>query len=168
MPRVDVVRITIEWGNSGLFFATSQDMRTLLVGRPTVDETIDGVKEAIKAMIEVKHGQEVDVLYADHIDLVHYFVVLSKSIVLDFNNRHKDKLDAYPAYWTCSENPHTGPLYYFKITNAYPPPYNNQRHVDAILDIADDGTLAGVELVHVDRPPPPKVKKPSPPTKSDL
>ena len=36
-----------------------------------------------------------------------------------------------------------------------PPPYTKQREVRAIIDIADDGTLAGVELID-GMPPPPK------------
>ncbi len=48
-------------------------------------------------------------------------------------------------------------LYYFAPTDRAPPPYKRQIHVDAILDIAEDGTLAGIELVHGDLPPPPKV-----------
>jgi len=62
----------------------------------------------------------------------------------------------HKAYWTCDEHPSTGPLYYFAPTNARPPPYLKQIRVEAILDIADDGTLAGVELVMGNLPPPPK------------
>ncbi len=47
-------------------------------------------------------------------------------------------------------------LYYFAPTKRAPPPYKRQVHVEAILDIAEDGTLAGIELVHGDLPPPPK------------
>jgi uncharacterized protein YuzE len=43
--------------------------------------------------------------------------------------------------------------YYFAPMQAAEPPYLTQRHVEAILDIASDGTLAGVELI--DRVPPP-------------
>ena len=63
-----------------------------------------------------------------------------------------------PAYWTCEEDEHAGPLYYFAPTNSAPPPYLEQRHVTAIIDVASDGTLAGVELVMGDLPPPPKLK----------
>lgn len=38
-------------------------------------------------------------------------------------------------------------LYYFAPTNRAPPPYKTQRRVTAIIDIAADGTLAGVELI---------------------
>jgi hypothetical protein len=41
--------------------------------------------------------------------------------------------------------------------NAAAGPYRRQREVRAIIDIADDGTLAGVELI--DRMPPPPSKK---------
>lgn len=44
--------------------------------------------------------------------------------------------------------------YYFAPLQAAPPPYLRQRHVEAIIDIASDGTLAGVELID-NMPPPP-------------
>jgi hypothetical protein len=47
-----------------------------------------------------------------------------------------------------------GNLYYFSPAGATPPPYKTQRHVSAVIDIASDGTLAGVELIE-DMPPPP-------------
>lgn len=46
-------------------------------------------------------------------------------------------------------------LYYFAPINRAPSPYKTQRHVRATIDIASDGTLAGVELID-DMPPPPK------------
>lgn len=45
-------------------------------------------------------------------------------------------------------------LYYFAPIGRAKPPYTTQRHVRAIIDIAADGTLAGVELID-DMPPPP-------------
>lgn len=61
-----------------------------------------------------------------------------------------------PAYWTHDDKAakDVGHLYYFAPTNRSPGPYRNQRRVTAIIDIADDGTLAGVELID-DMPPPP-------------
>jgi hypothetical protein len=56
------------------------------------------------------------------------------------------------AAWTCSDE--SGYLWYFSLKERRAPPYRNQRQVTAILDIAEDGTLAGVELIH-DMPPPP-------------
>lgn len=70
-------------------------------------------------------------------------------------------MEQRPAYWTFDEKAfeqHGERLYYFAPLNAAPPPYRNQRHVTAILDIADDGTLAGVELVLGDLPLPPSKK----------
>lgn len=49
-----------------------------------------------------------------------------------------------------------GHLYYIKIDNRSPPPYKRQRRVEAIIDIAEDGTLAGIELIDRMPPPPPK------------
>ena len=64
-----------------------------------------------------------------------------------------------PAIWThdAEAAKNVGHLYYFAPTDAAPPPYTTQRHVRAIIDIADDGTLAGVELID-DMPPPPLPK----------
>lgn len=62
-----------------------------------------------------------------------------------------------PAYWTFDEGAERDMglrLYYFAPSNRSPGPYKTQRHVTAIIDIADDGTLAGVELID-DMPPPP-------------
>ncbi len=65
----------------------------------------------------------------------------------------------HPAYWTHDDEAAKDigdHLYYFAPANRQPPPYKNQRRVEAIIDIADDGTLAGVELIY-NMPPPPKV-----------
>jgi len=65
-------------------------------------------------------------------------------------------LERKPAYWTYDEEANA---YYFAPTNAALPPYRKQRRVTAMLDIADDGTLAGVELALDNYPPPPKAAK---------
>jgi hypothetical protein len=48
--------------------------------------------------------------------------------------------------------------YYFAPVHRARPPYKTQRQVSAILDVASDGTLAGVELVMGMVAPPPKGK----------
>lgn len=58
-----------------------------------------------------------------------------------------------PAYYTHDDS--AGHLYYFGLSDRASPPYTRQREVKAIIDIADDGTLAGVELID-DMPPPPR------------
>ena len=63
-----------------------------------------------------------------------------------------------PAYFTY--DPAHGGLYYFAPADATPPPYLIQRSVEAILDIAADGTLAGVELVMGKLPKPPAMPQP--------
>lgn len=63
-------------------------------------------------------------------------------------------MDKHSAYYTHDDDEHAGHLYYFGITARTLPPYLTQRRVSAIIDIADDGTLAGVELIY-DMPPPP-------------
>ena len=69
------------------------------------------------------------------------------------------KLERRPAFWTHDDNAveDVGHLYYFAPANRAKPPYLKQRHVKAIIDIAQDGTLAGVELID-DMPPPPQSK----------
>lgn len=64
-------------------------------------------------------------------------------------------LERHPAYWTFEESDGER-LYYFAPTNVHPPPYKQQRHVEAIIDIAADGTLAGVELIDGMPPPHPE------------
>lgn len=65
-------------------------------------------------------------------------------------------LEKKPAYFTHDRvHEDGGHLYYFAPTNRAAPPYKRQMEVTAILDIAADGTLAGVELVFGDLPPPP-------------
>ena len=63
----------------------------------------------------------------------------------------------YPATYTCDMScaDTVGPLYYFRLVNRSPGPYKRQIRREAILDIAEDGTLAGVELIF-DMPPPPR------------
>jgi len=51
------------------------------------------------------------------------------------------------ATFTYEENEATGPLYYFTPAVRAPGPYRQQRHVNAIVDIAADGSFAGVELI---------------------
>lgn len=60
-----------------------------------------------------------------------------------------------PAIFTHEEDEHAGHLYYFAPYGAALGPYTTQRVVRAIIDIADDGTLAGVELID-NMPPPPR------------
>ena len=75
-----------------------------------------------------------------------------------------ERLEQRPAFWTHDDEAvsDVGHLYYFGPTNRRPPPYKKQRHVTAIIDIADDGTLAGVELID-DMPPPPLATPTKPP-----
>ena len=63
------------------------------------------------------------------------------------------RLKRQPAFFT-HEDSGVGHLYYFAPENRAEAPYLRQRTVSAIIDIAEDGTLAGVELID-DMPPPP-------------
>lgn len=67
-------------------------------------------------------------------------------------------MEKRPAYFTFDEEAERrigARLYYFAPVDRSPGPYRTQRHVQAIIDIADDGTLAGVELID-EMPLPPK------------
>lgn len=66
-------------------------------------------------------------------------------------------LERMPAYFTHDRvRKDGGHLYYFAPSSRSAPPYKTQITVSAILDIAEDGTLAGVELIDPRMPPPPK------------
>lgn len=68
-------------------------------------------------------------------------------------------MERRPAYWTFDEKAyreHGLRLYYFAPLAAAAPPYLRQVHVSAIIDVAADGTLAGVELIDDTTPPPPR------------
>lgn len=52
-----------------------------------------------------------------------------------------------PATIKCENDTHAGLLYYVTVAGRTPGPYKTQRRVEAILDIASDGTLAGIELI---------------------
>jgi hypothetical protein len=58
-----------------------------------------------------------------------------------------------PAYWT-HEAGGREHLYYFVPVKRHPPPYRRQVKVEATLDVADDGTLAGIEFLIEDVSPP--------------
>lgn len=64
------------------------------------------------------------------------------------------ELEKRKAYWTVDAADGHGPLYYFGMLERAPGPYLEQRRVEAIIDIASDGTLAGIELID-NMPPPP-------------
>ena len=67
------------------------------------------------------------------------------------------ELEKRKAYWTVDTSHTNDPSYYFGMLERSPGPYLKQRVVKAIIDIASDGTLAGVELI--DNMPPPPVAK---------
>lgn len=52
-----------------------------------------------------------------------------------------------PAYYTYDPE---ADAWYFARGDRSPPPYKTQRHVEAIIDVASDGTLAGIELLSLE------------------
>lgn len=73
------------------------------------------------------------------------------------NTTAGERLEKRAAYFTCDIE-YEQPSYYFAPVDRAPGPYRKQLEVKAILDIAKDGTLAGIELVWGKLPMPPKVK----------
>jgi hypothetical protein len=55
-------------------------------------------------------------------------------------------MEKHLAYFT-HEDSEVGHLYYFAPADRAPGPYLKQIHVNAVVDVAADGTLAGVELI---------------------
>ena len=70
-------------------------------------------------------------------------------------NKDSMMLTKLAAYWTCDEDEEGGVAYYFAPVQRAAPPYRKQVRVEAIIDIAEDGTLAGVEIIDDRAPPPP-------------
>jgi hypothetical protein len=100
----------------------------------------------------------------DHDDLS---VAEEAADLIERLSRERGTVPEGAAYWTHEECDAAGHLYYFGIAEGVRTrgPYTNQRHVDAIIDIASDGTLAGVELID-NMPPPPLSAAPQPPSVS--
>jgi hypothetical protein len=63
-----------------------------------------------------------------------------------------ERLEQRKAFYTYDEE---AEAYYFAPLVTAAGPYLEQREVQAIIDVASDGTLAGVELVFGRLPPPP-------------
>ena len=69
-----------------------------------------------------------------------------------------EKLERRTGWWTVAGEDGREPAYYFAPAERASGPYTQQRIVQALIDIADDGTLAGIELLD-GMPPPPKAAK---------
>ena len=65
------------------------------------------------------------------------------------------KIRRHAAIYAVDTTIQNEPKYYFAPADRAPGPYKQRRRVKAVIDIADDGTLAGIELID-DMPPPPK------------
>lgn len=75
--------------------------------------------------------------------------------IVAFNRRYRltEPLASHPATFTVDAT-EVGNLYYFAPADRAPGPYLKQIHVNAIIDVGSDGTLAGVELIDGMPPPP--------------
>ena len=62
----------------------------------------------------------------------------------------------HSAYFTYDEE---ADAYYFAPSKRTAPPYTEQRIVQAIIDVASDGTLAGIEILDMQIQPPGNVKQ---------
>lgn len=65
----------------------------------------------------------------------------------------KTSLKKKSAWWTYCPDARA---YYFRPSAAAKPPYLRQIQVEAIIDVAADGTLAGIEIIDTKAPPPPE------------
>lgn len=68
----------------------------------------------------------------------------------------RERLESRTANWTYDEGARA---YYFAPSERSQAPYLKQVHVEAIIDVADDGTLAGIEIIDERAPPPPLNRK---------
>ena len=62
--RAQIIRIKIEEGRTGLFFATSPDLQGLLVAERTIDELDEAIPEAIAELYAAACGVKVVVTKA--------------------------------------------------------------------------------------------------------
>jgi hypothetical protein len=67
MPKARLVRIRCERGRAGLFYATSPDLRGLLVAEPTIESLKNAIPKAIRDMYSAS-GVEVLVSPAEEPD----------------------------------------------------------------------------------------------------
>jgi hypothetical protein len=66
--KTTIVRIKIEEGKTGLFYATSPDLPGLLVGEPTIDALEDAIPTAIADLMLAACGAKVVVTRAKNAD----------------------------------------------------------------------------------------------------
>lgn len=74
-----IIRVQIEEGSAGLFYATSPaDLRGLLVAKPDIESLYEAIPEAIADLHEAKHGARPVVLQAVRGEdpMVHPWVVI--------------------------------------------------------------------------------------------
>lgn len=64
MARAQIIRVKIEEGRTGLFYATSPDLRGLLVAEPDMASLYDAIPQAISDLFEVQ-GTKVIVAAAE-------------------------------------------------------------------------------------------------------
>lgn len=50
LMKAKIVRVKVEQGRAGLFYATSPDVRGLLVAKPTIEELQEAIPEALTAL----------------------------------------------------------------------------------------------------------------------
>jgi predicted RNase H-like HicB family nuclease len=78
--RAKIVRIKIEEGKTGLFFATSPDLPGLLVAEPTIDELDQVIPQAIAELLEAMCGAKVVVTKAKDDSEFHPWVAMPLAV----------------------------------------------------------------------------------------
>jgi hypothetical protein len=72
MKRAQIVRVKIEEGKEGLFYATSPDLKGLLVAEPTIDELEMAIPQTISDLVLAMSGDRVVVTKARDTDPVFF------------------------------------------------------------------------------------------------
>jgi hypothetical protein len=80
--EASLIRVEIERGEKGLFYATSPDLRGLLVAKPTVEALESYIPQAIEELHSVK-GEDVLVVKIANQDVSHLWVVLPISVAAE-------------------------------------------------------------------------------------
>lgn len=60
------------------------------------------------------------------------------------------QLPRLPAFYTHEDDPVVGNLWYFAPADRRPGPYRRQVKTEVTIDLAEDGTLAGIEITDED------------------
>jgi hypothetical protein len=78
--KARLVRVKIDEGRTGLFYATSPDLKGLLVAEPTLDALDEAVRQAIVDLYEVCGAKVVATKLEDNDDELHPWVAIPAEV----------------------------------------------------------------------------------------